>query len=91
MPFANPFSPETFAFVRDLTQHNDRDWFQKNKSRYERDVKDVLEAQREIVDTIAAEVAGALSGQGAATHAGAMLSRTTGELLAFIPFREPTP
>jgi len=40
MPFANPFSPETFAFVRDLTQHNDRDWFQKNKSRYERDVKE---------------------------------------------------
>jgi len=58
---------------------------------YERDVKDVLEAQREIVDTIAAEVAGALGGQGAAAHAGAMLTHATGELLAFIPFREPTP
>ena len=58
---------------------------------YERDVKDVLEAQREIVDTIAAEVAGALSGQDAAAHAGALLTHTTGELLAFIPFREPTP
>ena len=58
---------------------------------YERDVKDVLDAQREIVDTIAAEVSGALSGQDAAAHAGAMLTHTSGELLAFIPFREPTP
>lgn len=40
MPFANPFGPELFAFVRDLTQHNDRDWFQRHKSRYELDVKE---------------------------------------------------
>jgi eukaryotic-like serine/threonine-protein kinase len=58
---------------------------------YERDVKDVLDAQREIVDTIAAEVAGALSGHAAAPRAGAMLTRTTGDLLAAIPFREQTP
>jgi serine/threonine-protein kinase len=58
---------------------------------YERDVKDVLDAQREMVDTIAAEVAGALSGQGAARHAGAMMTHTGGELLAVIPFREPRP
>jgi TolB-like protein len=58
---------------------------------YERDVKDVLDAQREIVDTIAAEVAGALGGQAAAPRAGSMLTRTTGDLLAAIPIREPRP
>ncbi|MDH4348308.1 MAG: serine/threonine-protein kinase [Gemmatimonadota bacterium] len=58
---------------------------------YEREVKDVLGAQREIVDTIAAEVAGTLSGGGAAVQAGAMLQRTRGDLLAAIPFRESRP
>jgi serine/threonine-protein kinase len=58
---------------------------------YERDVKDVLDAQREIVDTIAAEVAGALGGQAAASRAGSMPTRTTGDLLAAIPVREPRP
>ncbi|HEU0073361.1 MAG TPA: DUF2461 domain-containing protein [Dehalococcoidia bacterium] len=29
------FAPETFAFLRDLTQHNDRDWFTANRARYE--------------------------------------------------------
>ncbi len=58
---------------------------------YERDVKDVLDAQREIVDTIAAEVAGTLSGQAAAQHAGAMLPYTASELLAAISFRESLP
>jgi serine/threonine-protein kinase len=58
---------------------------------YEREVRDVLNAQREIVDTIAAEVAGTLGGQGAARQVGAMLQQATGDLLAAIPFREPTP
>jgi len=58
---------------------------------YERDVKDVLDAQREIVDTIAAEVAGTLGGQSPTRHVGAMLQQTTGDLLAAIPLREPTP
>jgi len=58
---------------------------------YERDIKDVLDAQREIVDTIAAEVAGTLNGQSTARHAGAMLTHNGGELLAAIPFREPRP
>ncbi len=29
------FGPETFAFLRDLTEHNDRDWFIANRARYE--------------------------------------------------------
>ncbi len=33
---------ELFQFLRDLTKNNDRDWFQKNKPRYERDVKEPL-------------------------------------------------
>jgi len=58
---------------------------------YEREVRDVLNAQREIVDTIAAEVAGTLGGQGAARQAGAMLKQAAGDVLAVIPLREPTP
>jgi uncharacterized protein (TIGR02453 family) len=34
------FTPATFAFLRDLADNNDRDWFQANKERYERDVRD---------------------------------------------------
>jgi uncharacterized protein (TIGR02453 family) len=29
------FGPGTFAFLRDLTEHNDRAWFTANRSRYE--------------------------------------------------------
>lgn len=29
------FSPELFAFLRELREHNDRDWFKANKRRYE--------------------------------------------------------
>jgi uncharacterized protein (TIGR02453 family) len=34
------FSSALFDFLRELKAHNNRDWFQKNKSRYERDVRD---------------------------------------------------
>lgn len=34
--------PKLFAFLRDLKRHNDRDWFEANKGRYERDVRDPL-------------------------------------------------
>jgi uncharacterized protein (TIGR02453 family) len=34
------FSPELFKFLRQLKRNNDREWFAKNKSRYERDVRD---------------------------------------------------
>ncbi len=32
-------SPALFKFLRDLKRHNDRDWFNENKSRYDDDVK----------------------------------------------------
>ena len=34
------FSPDLFKFLRQLKRYNDRDWFAKNKDRYERDVRD---------------------------------------------------
>ena len=35
-------SPALFEFLRDLKVNNNRDWFQKNKDRYEKVVKDPL-------------------------------------------------
>ena len=32
------FGPELFSFLRDLKDHNDRDWFNANKHRYENDL-----------------------------------------------------
>jgi uncharacterized protein (TIGR02453 family) len=32
------FGPELFAFLTDLRDHNDRDWFAANRERYEQDV-----------------------------------------------------
>src|SRR5271165_3427314 len=29
------FSPEVFVFLRQLKRHNDREWFAKNKARYQ--------------------------------------------------------
>lgn len=29
------FTPDLFAFLRDLKHHNNRDWFEKNRSRYQ--------------------------------------------------------
>jgi uncharacterized protein (TIGR02453 family) len=34
------FNDETFAFLRDLRKHNDRDWFNANKRRYEESVRE---------------------------------------------------
>jgi uncharacterized protein (TIGR02453 family) len=34
------FSPALFAFMRELREHNDRDWFAANKQRYEEDVRE---------------------------------------------------
>jgi uncharacterized protein (TIGR02453 family) len=39
MPAAS-FSPALFDFLRDLTTHNNREWFQKNKPRYEQEVRE---------------------------------------------------
>jgi uncharacterized protein (TIGR02453 family) len=34
------FSPDLFKFLRQLKRYNNRDWFAKNKSRYEQDIRD---------------------------------------------------
>ncbi|MBT8396664.1 MAG: DUF2461 domain-containing protein [Gemmatimonadetes bacterium] len=34
------FSTRTFAFLRDLAKNNNREWFQDNKARYEKDLKE---------------------------------------------------
>jgi len=36
------FTPTLFGFLRELKENNNRDWFQANKSRYEKDVKEPL-------------------------------------------------
>jgi uncharacterized protein (TIGR02453 family) len=35
-------TPATFRFLRELAQHNNRDWFTANKQRYLDDVRDPL-------------------------------------------------
>ena len=37
---APSFSPQLFAFLRELKQHNEREWFNANKDRYERELKE---------------------------------------------------
>ena len=37
---APSFSPQLFAFLRELKQHNERGWFNANKDRYERELKE---------------------------------------------------
>ena len=37
---SSSFSPELFAYLRDLKRHNRREWFLENKARYEKAVKD---------------------------------------------------
>jgi uncharacterized protein (TIGR02453 family) len=36
------FSPALFRFFEELRLHNDRDWFERNKDRYVRDVRDPM-------------------------------------------------
>ena len=36
------FGPELFAFLRALDKNNNREWFQANKKRFERDVRDPM-------------------------------------------------
>ena len=35
----NPLGPGCFRFLRDLKAHNDRDWFQEHKARYEAEAR----------------------------------------------------
>jgi uncharacterized protein (TIGR02453 family) len=47
------FKPAMFVFLRDLREHNDREWFQANKARYQRDV---LEPALEFIRSFAPEL-----------------------------------
>ncbi|MCA8974694.1 MAG: DUF2461 domain-containing protein [Planctomycetes bacterium] len=40
MPKSSPFAPPLFEFLADLGAHNDRKWFDKNKARYEAEVRE---------------------------------------------------
>ena len=40
MPSEAYFRPQLFRFLKDLKANNDRDWFQANKPRYEKEVKE---------------------------------------------------
>ena len=40
MPDAAFFRPDLFNFLRQLKRHNNREWFAKNKQRYEEAVRD---------------------------------------------------
>jgi uncharacterized protein (TIGR02453 family) len=37
---APSFSPQLFAFLKELKEHNDREWFNANKARYEQECKE---------------------------------------------------
>jgi uncharacterized protein (TIGR02453 family) len=37
---APSFTPELFAFLRELEDHNEREWFNANKARYEQEIKE---------------------------------------------------
>jgi uncharacterized protein (TIGR02453 family) len=42
MPKTAPFTPALFKFLTELRLHNDRDWFERNRERYLRDVRDPM-------------------------------------------------
>ena len=45
------FTPDTIAFLNDLEENNDREWFHSNKKRYEKSVKGpVLEFAAEMIE-----------------------------------------
>ena len=48
------FSPELFAFLAELREHNDRDWFAANKQRYE---QHVLEPALDFIEAFAPRLA----------------------------------
>jgi len=56
MPAFPGFPPELFAFLRELVENNDRDWFTANKGRYKRDVVEpvtqFVEAMGEVLPDI---------------------------------------
>ena len=50
----NPFGPGLLAFLRELDGNNRRDWFERNKGRYEREVREpALELVRRMAPRLA--------------------------------------
>jgi len=46
----NPYvAPKLFKFLRDLKRHNEREWFEENKERYEAHVREPLLAVKRVV------------------------------------------
>ncbi|MDQ2664503.1 MAG: DUF2461 domain-containing protein [Gemmatimonadota bacterium] len=56
------FKPAAFTFLRSLARHNDREWFEQNRSTYESELRAPLAALAEDVDvhlaTLAPEIVG---------------------------------
>lgn len=50
----NGFPPDLFQFLRELKTHNNRDWFQANKSRYQ---QSVVEPMGEFINAMAPRLA----------------------------------
>ena len=42
MTSSSHFTPAMFEFLSELAENNNRKWFQANKARYDRDVRDAL-------------------------------------------------
>lgn len=60
------FTKDTLAFLGDLAEHNDREWFAENKSRYE---AEVLEREKAFVTAMGDELASLAPISGGAIHA----------------------
>lgn len=50
------FTPDAFAFYRDLEVHNERPWWQANKQRYDQHVRAPFEALAEELEPVASAV-----------------------------------
>jgi uncharacterized protein (TIGR02453 family) len=56
------FRPEALGFLRRLARHNTREWFERNRAVYEREVRDPLRALVEEMDVRLARIAPELVG-----------------------------
>lgn len=56
------FGPGALKFLRGLARHNDRDWFERHRARYETEVRDPLRALVEEMDVRLARLAPELVG-----------------------------
>lgn len=56
------FGPGALKFLRGLTRHNDREWFERHRAAYESEVRDPLRALVEEIDVRLARIAPELTG-----------------------------